>query len=366
MVGKLILADGTVYTGRSCGIAGQTSGETVFTTNMGGYQETLTDPSYHSQIVIMTYPLIGNYGINSHSNQSDKPQVSGFIAREFCEQPSHWQSYGSIISYFKHHQILAIDSIDTRALAKHLRNRGTMAGLIACGDDLDEQQLIKQAKQLTISTDQVSRVSTKQSYQYNSTGTIKLAVVDLGVKKTILDNLTALDCQLTVYPYTVTADQLLKENYQGIVFTNGPGDPKNLPGVIKTIKQIAGHLPILGICLGHQLICLAAGADTYKLSFGHRGSNQPVKDLSTGKIALTTQNHGYAVSEQTLTDTGLQVTHRNLNDGTVEGVSSITKQLISVQYHPDQDQQVYLNFLKLVNPALSQPGVAIEGAAANE
>lgn len=356
MIDKLVLADGTVYTGRSCGVSGKTRGEIVFTTNMCGYQETLTDPSYYGQLVVMTYPSIGNYGINEYLNQSAKPWISGLIAREFCEQPSHWQSIGSIKEYFIKHKIVALEGIDTRRLTKHLRKYGTMPGLLACGVDLNEVQLIREAKNLVIPTNQVEMVSTSKPYMYNKNGSYHLAVVDLGVKKSILDVLALLDCRLTIYPYNVSAEELLSSGCDGIVFSNGPGNPESIPQTVTTVKNVLNKLPVLGICLGHQVICLALGAGIVKLKFGHRGGNQPVKDLSTGKIIITNQNHSYVVDEHSLIGTGLMVTHRNLNDGTVEGVSSQASSLVSIQYHPEIDYNStelkdplgqYLNLVKL-------------------
>ncbi|HHV72379.1 MAG TPA: carbamoyl phosphate synthase small subunit, partial [Clostridia bacterium] len=267
-----------------------------------------------------------------------------------------WQSEGSIKEYFFQHNIIALDGIDTRSLTKKLRTCGSMPGVIACGTSHTDQELIEKAQRAKLSSDLVSEVSTKIPYFYNRTGSKKIAVVDLGVKKNILNSLAALDCQVMVYPYKVKAEEILASGCHGVLFSNGPGDPKNLPQLVETAKQILGKLPVMGIGLGHQIICLSLGADTYKLKFGHRGGNQPVKDLASGKITITSQNHSYAVLEESLINTGLYVSHRNLNDNTVEGVSSKAFPLISVQYHPEtavgfnnNGDEIFTKFLALVS-----------------
>ncbi|GEM03493.1 carbamoyl-phosphate synthase small chain [Halolactibacillus miurensis] len=327
---QLILEDGTVFTGDAYGDLNQKEGEIVFNTGMTGYQEILSDPSYCGQIVTMTYPLIGNYGINRDDFESIDPSVFGFVVKEMCEAPSNFRHEETLDEFLKQKEIPAISGIDTRKLTKIIRKHGTMrAVLTAAGDEHNDKPIFSQGM-----TDQVSRVSTKNPYVVPGRGH-RVVLVDFGMKHGILRDLTKRNCHVTVVPYDYTAKQILALKPEGIMLTNGPGDPKDVPVAIDMIKDIMPHVPVFGICLGHQLISLAAGADTEKMRFGHRGSNHPVKDLTIGKTHLTSQNHGYAVTRASLEGTDLELTHIAINDDSVEGVKHTTYPTFCVQYHPE-------------------------------
>jgi carbamoyl-phosphate synthase small subunit len=346
---KLALEDGTVYTGRAFGAAGETSGEVVFNTSMTGYQEVLTDPSYKGQIVTMTYPLIGNYGINAEDRESREPQVEGFIVRELSRVPSNFRSHGTLDAYLAENGVVGIEGIDTRALVRRLRARGTMTGLLSTRD-LDDASLIRkaQASPSIVGQDMVRKVVPEQPFTWEEgftspfasqefherPGTPHVVAMDFGMKWNILRCLVEAGCKVTVVPGTADADQVLSYRPDGIFLSNGPGDPEPLRYAIETIRALAGKKPMFGICLGHQLLGLALGGKTFKLKFGHRGANQPVLNQQTRKVEITTQNHGFAVAVDSL-PRDLEPTHINLNDSTLEGMRHRRYPLFSVQYHPE-------------------------------
>ncbi len=326
----LTLEDGTTFKGKSFGAKKDVAGEVVFNTGMTGYQEVLTDPSYCGQIVTMTYPLIGNYGINQEDIESAHPQVSGFIVREVCEEPSNWRSEGGLSKYLEDHDICGLYGIDTRALTRIIREKGTMRGIITQSEPTKEQ--IKSMKEYAC-TLPVDVVTCKEKYEYCA-GDIKVAVIDYGLKRNIIRSLKKRNCAVTVFPARTPAKEILDGGFDGVMLTNGPGDPKDNEEVIENLKQLAGKLPIFGICLGHQLLALAMGADTEKLKYGHRGSNHPVKDLDKDRVYITSQNHGYTIVEETLPE-GLKVSHRNWNDRTIEGINYTNQDIFTVQFHPE-------------------------------
>ncbi|RFU63205.1 carbamoyl-phosphate synthase small subunit [Peribacillus saganii] len=330
---QLILEDGTIFTGEGFGSNVDKVGEVVFNTGMTGYQEIMSDPSYCAQIVTLTYPLIGNYGINRDDFESIIPAVHGLIVKEAAEYPSNWRSQISLDEYLKQKNIPGISGIDTRKLTRIIRKYGTLKGSI-CSMENSAAEVIQQLKATVTPTDQVKRVSTKTAYPSPGRGS-RVVLVDFGMKHGILRELNNRNCDIVVVPYNVTAEEVLSLSPDGIMLSNGPGDPKDVKEAIEMIKGVQGKVPLFGICLGHQLFALANGADTEKMKFGHRGSNHPVKDLETGKIALTSQNHGYTVQTDSLKHTNLKVTHIALNDGTVEGLAHTEYPAFTVQYHPE-------------------------------
>lgn len=335
MKAYLALEDGTIFEGTSFGAAGLRQGEVVFNTSMTGYQEILTDPSYCGQIVTMTYPLIGNYGINSEDYESARPKVRGLVVRETCEVPSNWRSAGDLGDFLREHNILGIQGIDTRSLTKRLRSSGTMGGIITT-DEMSREELISLARKAPVlnGQDLVSQVTTKEIYTLPG-GELRVVVMDFGAKQNIIRWLHKLGFTVIVVPAQTTAEEILRLRPDGLMLSNGPGDPKGVGYAAETIKKLLGRLPIFGICLGHQLLGLALGADTYKLHFGHRGGNHPVQDLATGRVYITSQNHGFAIQADTLDPEIAEVSHINLNDGTVEGLSCKKIPAFSVQYHPE-------------------------------
>ncbi|MBM7692337.1 carbamoyl-phosphate synthase small subunit [Peribacillus deserti] len=330
---KLVLEDGTVFIGEAFGAEAEKTGEIVFNTGMTGYQEILSDPSYCGQIVTLTYPLVGNYGINRDDFESINPAIHGFIVKEAADFPSNWRSQLSLDEFFKMKNIPGIAGIDTRKLTRIIRKTGTLKGAL-CAENKSDAEVLAQLRAVVLPSDQVKRVSTKSSYPSPGRG-CRVVVVDFGMKHGILRELNKRNCDVVVVPYNITAQEILSLSPDGIMLTNGPGDPKDVPQAIEMIKGIQGRVPLFGICLGHQLFALANGANTEKMKFGHRGSNHPVKDLSTGKIAITSQNHGYTVEESSLKDTQLEVTHIAINDGTVEGLKHKQHSAFTVQYHPE-------------------------------
>ncbi len=333
MQAKLLLEDGTLFTGRSFGAQGDTTGEVVFNTGITGYQEVLSDPSYCNQIVTMTYPLIGNYGITRDDFESVRPFVNGFVVRRYEPVPSNWRAEYTLDELLKEHGIVGISDIDTRMLTRLLRNHGTMRGILAAGDRPVEE-LKEMLESSALINDQVKKTSTPHVYNSPGHGE-RIVLIDYGAKSGIVRELSARGCDIVVVPQDVTADQIRRLNPDGIQLSNGPGDPKDVPHAVETIKQLLGEYPIFGICLGHQLLALAGGADTEKLKFGHRGGNHPVKDLETGRCYITSQNHGYTVKEESLAGTDFEVTHINNNDKTIEGIRHKTLPAFSVQYHPE-------------------------------
>ncbi|MDP2892310.1 MAG: glutamine-hydrolyzing carbamoyl-phosphate synthase small subunit [Bacillota bacterium] len=326
----LTLEDGTVFEGELFGAKKSVIGEVVFNTGMTGYQEVLTDPSYHGQIVTMTYPMIGNYGVNEEDAESWQPQVRGFIIHELCQSPSNWKSVEELDLYLKRYGITGISGLDTRALTRIIREKGTMRGMISPGTPTEEELKEMRAYE-TICP--VEKVTCKERYEIEGSRP-HIAVMDYGIKQNILRSLKKRGCRLSVFPSGATAQEVLSSKSDGIFLSNGPGDPKDNKAAIEELKKLMGAKPIFGICLGHQLMALAVGADTFKLKYGHRGCNHPVKDISHDRIYITSQNHGYAVDAKGLPK-GCEVSHVNWNDGTVEGMKSHDIPAFSVQFHPE-------------------------------
>ena len=361
-IAKLALEDGTVFTGTSFGAQGEVDGEVCFNTSMTGYQEILTDPSYCGQIVTMTYPEIGNYGVNVEDVESAKPHLAGFVVREISRRASNFRSDQNLNDYLQKAGIVGLAGIDTRALVRRIRSRGAMKGVLST-TDLDDASLVAKAKASrglvgrdlvrevmpaeardwaerlnpwsTLSTSDPSNSEVaNSSEQACGTSRPHVVAIDYGMKWNIARHLFDMGCRVTIVPGTITSDEVLALEPDGVFLSNGPGDPEPLTYAIETIRGLLGRTPIFGICLGHQLLSLACGAKTFKLKFGHRGANQPVMNLQNGVVEITSQNHGFAVEEESL-PTALEVTHRNLNDNTVEGVRHRELPAFSVQYHPE-------------------------------
>nr|WP_276935423.1 glutamine-hydrolyzing carbamoyl-phosphate synthase small subunit [Faecalibaculum rodentium] len=329
----LILEDGSVYRGQGFGSDDLKTGELVFNTSMTGYQEILTDNSYCGQIVMMTYPLIGNYGINRDDYESIEPAVFGFVTRDLCQSPNNWRSQETLDDFLKAHNIPGIYDVDTRAITRKLRNKGTMRAMLA-NPDTDIEAAVQQLQEMDYLHDQVARVSSSKIFPIPNRGH-KVVLMDFGAKLGIVRELSRRGCDLIVVPWDTDAQTILSYHPDGVMLSNGPGDPEDVPQAIETIRQLMGKTVIFGICLGHQLISLACGAKTYKLKFGHRGANHPVVDLETGKVDITSQNHGFAVDIDSLADTELELTHKALNDGSCEGVRHKELPVFSVQFHPE-------------------------------
>ena len=345
----LALADGRVFRGLALGASGEGHGEVVFNTSMTGYQEILTDPSYRGQMVCMTYPLIGNYGVNPEDVESRRPWVDGFIVKEACPFPSSWRARMPLDDYLREHQIVGIQDIDTRALTRHLRDRGAQEGIIST-EELDGARLAERARALPglVGRDLVTEVSVQAPHGWDQgpwdlargylpapSPRFKVVAFDSGIKRNILRCLTGLGCEVVVVPADTRAAAVLEQKPDGIFLSNGPGDPEAVPYLIETVRGLIGQAPIFGICLGNQILGLAFGGSTYKLKFGHHGGNHPVKDLSTGRVEITAQNHGFAVDPRSIERFGLEETHVNLNDGTSEGMRHRELPIFSVQYHPE-------------------------------
>ena len=365
MTGKLVLENGVIMTGRSFGYEGDgksfvSLGEIVFNTSMSGYQEILSDPSYCEQIVCMTYPLIGNYGITDEDMESAKVQVSGFVVREYQPNYSNFRASGSLGDFLKEQKIVAVEEVDTRRLTRLIREEGALRGAIAVGE-WDDEELLQKVRQSPGMSGQnlAEKVSTKEIYSYpEKKGEEKYHVValDLGIKTNILRMLSDTGCFVTVVPVDTPASKILGLNPDGIFLSNGPGDPAAVKNAVQSVKEMIGKKPIFGICLGHQILSLAFGSSTYKLKFGHRGGNHPVKNLATGTIEITSQNHGFAVDGSKL-PSQLEVTHVNLNDETVEGIKHRSIPAFSVQYHPESSpgphdsRYLFQQFVDLMNGA---------------
>jgi len=369
----LALEDGAVFEGWSFGFLGEKTGEVVFNTSMTGYQEILTDPSYKGQIVIMTYPLIGNYGINQEDIESQGPKVEGFVIKENSSIFSNWRGDKSLSDYLIRHGIMGVEAMDTRAITKHIRLRGAMKAVLS-SDDLDRDRLIEKAKASPglIGRDLVKEVTCEKSFSWASSKDSqfsfapfpptpphfrpKVAALDYGVKYNILRSLCDWNCEVTVLPASSSAETILSNHPDGILLSNGPGDPEGVPYAIETVRQLIGKKPIFGICLGHQLLGLALGGRTFKLKFGHRGANQPVKDLTTGKVMITSQNHGFCVDPNSLDPAEVEFTQINLNDQTLEGMRHKRFPIFSVQYHPEASpgphdtQYLFGEFIKMMEP----------------
>lgn len=329
MKAYIILEDGSIFEGEHFGAEKTVYGEIVFNTGMTGYQEILTDPSYGGQIVTMTYPLIGNYGINDEDFESNKVQLTGYIVKEYAQSPNHWQSKRTLDAYLKEQDVPGVYGIDTRKLTKKIRTKGAMNGIITTQEPTEA--LIASLAEYTFPKDIVAKVSTKQTQHYKGDGP-RVALVDLGIKKGIIKQLIHLGLDVTVYPHDVDANTLVEHDI--VFYSNGPGDPKDAVNAIHSCQAVMGKKPIWGICLGHQIIALALGADTYKLKFGHRGANHPVIELATEKVFMSSQNHGYAVHKDVPED--VEITFMNVNDDTVEGIQSTKHGVTSVQFHPEE------------------------------
>ncbi len=367
----LALEDGAVFEGWSFGFLGEKAGEVVFNTSMTGYQEILTDPSYKGQIVTMTYPLIGNYGINEEDIESKGPKVEGFIVKENSSIFSNWRGDRSLSDYLGRHRIMGVEGMDTRAITKHIRRAGAMKAVLST-EDLNRSRLIEKAKSSPglIGRDLVKEVSCEETYLWtsgeDSQFTLhpyrpvathvrpKVVVLDYGVKQNILRSLYDWNCEVTVLPASSRSESVLSYHPDGILLSNGPGDPEGVPYAIETVRQLIGKKPIFGICLGHQLLGLALGGRTFKLKFGHRGANQPVKDLKSGKVMITSQNHGFCVDPNSLDPEEVELTQMNLNDQTLEGMRHKRFPVFSVQYHPEASpgphdtQELFGEFVKLM------------------
>ncbi len=375
----LVLEDGTIFEGISCGAPGEAQGEIVFNTAMTGYQEILTDPSYRGQIVVMTYPLIGNTGVNFEDVESHRPWVEGFVVREMARLHSNWRAKESLPDYLRRHRIPAIEGIDTRRLIKIIRERGAQRALLTTfvSDSQTLRQRVSQVPSI-VGADLVRSVTCSKPYEFDEglyvwpdgytkkeAPCFRVVVVDYGVKRNILRSLVAARARVTVVPATTQPGDILSLKPDGLLLSNGPGDPEPLDYAIDTIRQLVGRLPIFGICLGHQLLALALGAKTYKLKFGHHGANHPVKNLQTTEVEITSQNHGFAVDEETLPPTAV-LTHINLNDGTVEGIAYPELAAFSVQYHPESSpgphdaHYLFHEFIQLINKSKGKANATAE------
>jgi len=355
MKALLALEDGRCFWGHSFGSTGEAFGEIVFNTSMTGYQEILTDPSYYGQIVTMTYPLIGNYGLNSEDIESSEPRLEAFIVREKSSLFSNWRAEEGLVEYLIRYRIIGMERIDTRAVTRHIREKGALKAVLST-EDLNTDSLVQKAIQgpPLMGVDLAKEVTTEEPYFWQSEGKYTIAVIDYGVKYNILRQLASRGCQVKVYPAKTTAQQLLKDNPDAVLLSNGPGDPAALHYAVEMVEELLGKLPIFGICLGHQIIGQALGGKTYKLKFGHHGGNHPVKDLSNGKVYITTQNHSFVVDVNTLPMSELEITHINLNDNTLAGIRHRKYPLFSVQFHPEaapgshDTSYLFDNFIKIV------------------
>ena len=365
----LLLEDGTVFEGNSFGAKGQKCGEVVFNTSMTGYQEILTDPSYNEQIITMTYPLIGNYGTNQSDWESRKIFASGFIVKENCSYPSNWRNKDSLSDYLESNNVIGLEGIDTRKLVKHIRTQGAMKGIIS-STDLNIDKLKKKLANYPglVGRDIVKDVTVKKQYSWNKAvidalngneqnpeKKYKVVAFDFGIKHNILRLLCTYGCDVKVVPAATSSDEVLSQRPDGVFLSNGPGDPSPVTYAIETVKSLLGKVPIFGICLGHQILSLALGGKTYKLKFGHRGANHPVKNLRTGKIEITSQNHGFCVDMDSLKNKDIELTHLNLNDNTVEGIRCKKLAAFSVQYHPEaspgphDSSYLFKTFIELID-----------------
>ena len=372
----LLLEDGTVFAGTGFGARGHKCGEVVFNTSMTGYQEILTDPSYNEQIITMTYPLIGNYGTNRPDIESRKLFASGLIVKEKCDYPSNWRNKDSLDDYLKKNRVVGLEGIDTRKLVKHIRTEGAMRGIISSAP-LGKKELMEKLEKYPglLDRDIVKNVTVKKPYHWDKgifdvlacrqqkkvpdtfnsrEKKYKVVAFDFGIKQNILRLLCSHGCDVTVVPANTTAKDVLAQKPDGVFLSNGPGDPAPVVYAIETVKKLLGKVPVFGICLGHQILALALGGTSYKLKFGHRGANHPVKDLKTGKIEITSQNHGFCVDIDSLNDKDVELTHINLNDNTLEGFRCKQYPAFSVQYHPEASpgphDSAYLfdSFIKLM------------------
>lgn len=349
----LRLEDGSIFEGKTFGYLGEDAlGEVVFNTGMTGYQETITDPSYQGQIVLLTYPLIGNYGVKELFNQSDEPRIKGLIVRECYKDTLDWQEGFTLENYMKKHKIVGIEGIDTREITKKIREQGTMMGIITCTENYMTERMDNMMKTFD-NKKAVAEVTTKEHY-YIKPKCLNIAVIDFGVKSNILKAFQDRYCIVNVFPAFATSEQILSVNPDAIVLSNGPGDPLDLEFILPNIKKLINQKPVLGICLGHQVLSLALGGKTEKIKYGHRGSNHPVKDLDKDRVYITSQNHGYVVREESLDVNKIIITHLNMNDGTLEGFRHNILPLMGVQFHPEagpgpQDTQyIFDDFIQMI------------------
>ena len=372
----LALEDGTVYEGTSFGFSGERPGEVVFNTSMTGYQEILTDPSYKGQIVAMTYPLIGNYGINEEDAESGGPKAEGFVIRELAPVTSNWRGRRTLSDYLCEHRVMGVEGIDTRALTRHIRESGAMRAVLST-EDPDPESLVRKARasQGMAGRDLVKEVTCGEAHPWTDVNPPlfagagasvagfrpRVAVLDFGVKYNILRSLSERNCDVLVLPATSTAEEVLSREPDGILLSNGPGDPEAVTYGVETIKRLLGVKPIFGICLGHQLLGLAYGGRTFKLKFGHRGANQPVKDLATGRVMITSQNHGFCVDPASIDPDEVEFTQVNLNDQTLEGMRHRRLPVFSVQYHPEASPgphdtgELFGDFVRMMEQGLRCP-----------
>ena len=353
----LALEDGTIFRGDSFGAEGERCGEVVFNTSMTGYQEIITDPSYKGQIVTMTYPLIGNYGINKDDAESRGLFLDGFVVKEYSKIASNWRKDTTLSDYLKRNNIVGIEGIDTRSLTLHIRQAGAMKAVLST-EDLDIKRLVQKAKDSPslVGRDLVKEVTNRKKYAWSKIEKTKYKVVvlDCGVKYNILRELLKHKCQAIVVPANTKADEILEMKPHGVLLSNGPGDPAAVKYVIEATRKLIGKIPIFGICLGHQMLGLALGGKTYKLKFGHHGANHPVKDLKTGKVSITVQNHGFCLDIDSLNKKEVEITHINLNDQTLEGIRHKKLPLFSVQFHPEASagphdaEYLFKEFIKMM------------------
>ena len=334
--GKLVLADGSVFEGTLYGGKRNAVGEVCFTTGMCGYEETLTDPSLCGQIVVMTYPLIGNSGCNEMFKQSRRSYFQGLVVGELCDYPVNWRSEETLEAFLEREDVPCLADVDTRAITRKIRNNGEMKGVIVPAEMSNEDAMALLNGEAM--HNQIETVTTKKVYAVGE-GKYHVAVLDFGIKQSVIDYLLSFDCRLTVFPATATAEEVMACKPDGIFLSNGPADPKDCPAAVENIKKVIGKCPIFAICMGHQLLALANGLDTYKMKFGHRGANQPVKDLHTGSIIISSQCHGYAVCEKSMEGKPVRVTHVSMNDGTIEGLEYLAHPSFSVQYQPESGSE---------------------------
>lgn len=328
----LVLEDGTVHEGYKLGAEGESSGEIVFNTSMTGIQEIITDNSYTDQIITFSYPLVGSAGFNTEDSESLLPTAKGVVVREAVEHPSNFRSDENLDTFLKKHKIVGISGVDTRSITRRIRSAGVMKAKIT--DSKDHEETVRSLEAFELPRDQVERVSTRTPYISTGRGH-RVALIDFGKKENIVRSLNQRGCDVTVMPHDSTSEQIMQLKPDGVMLSNGPGNPEDVGAAVETIKNLIGRVPLFGICLGHQLIALAGGASSYKMKFGHRGGNQPVKNLATNKVEITSQNHGYAIVEDSLKDTDFEVTHIAINDGSIEGIRHRTEPVFSVQYHPE-------------------------------